>query len=448
MMEVVGDRRILIVDDDVTVLRALERALAGAGFDTVAATDGTEALAAFARRPADVVVLDWHLPDLSGLDVLATLRQRDPDVYVIMFTAAGSEAERAEGFAAGADDYIVKPAPLQELIDRIAAVRPDRTRGEQRFLEIGGLRIDKGSRRVSSGAQRIELADREIDLLHHLAANAGRTFSREHLLEVVWGEAAAWQSPVAVTEHVDRLREALGSGIGDGSLIAGDAESGYRFVAPTTADDRDVGASALRAIAHELDNALTVITGYTDLAITQLQALASEHESLAAVLDDLALVARASTRAAELSRRLPGAGAADAAAGSAAAASTGSGGETVLLVEDDDDLRRATERILTRHGYRVVVAPDAATAVALHEDQPGGVDIVLTDVVLPGSATVDVAEQIRSADPSIRVLFMSGYSSEVLEAGGRIPAGAALLEKPFTADSLLAEVRAVLDRAG
>ena len=202
--------RVLIVDDEPNIREVVGLYLRRDGHDVVSASDGEEALDLFRRSKPDLVVLDLMLPRLSGLEVCRRM-QAQRRVPLIMLTARGEEEERIVGLSLGADDYIVKPFSPRELAARVTAVL--RRTGEspaedadQKVLAFDGLRIDPNTREVLVRGEPATLTAREFDLLHHLAASPGRVYTRDHLMEVVWGYAFSIDTST-VTVHVRRLRE-------------------------------------------------------------------------------------------------------------------------------------------------------------------------------------------------------------------------------------------------
>ena len=204
--------RVLVVEDDPTISEVVVRYLEREGLDVEAVADGRDALDAAAAHWPDLVVLDLMLPGMDGLEVCRRLRARAP-VPVIMLTARGDEEDRVLGLELGADDYVVKPFSPRELTARVRAVLrravasgvPDGLGVE--ILEAGDLRIDLPAREVTSAGALLSLTAREFDLLVHLARSPRRAFTREELLERVWGYS--FGDTATVTVHVRRLREKI-----------------------------------------------------------------------------------------------------------------------------------------------------------------------------------------------------------------------------------------------
>ncbi|WP_019630350.1 response regulator transcription factor [Actinomadura atramentaria] len=186
----VNPHRVLAVDDDPAIRRALRRGLALEGFDVAVADSGRAALAAAGTAPPDAIVLDVSMPDLSGIEVCRTLRDRAVDVPVLMLSALDEVEDRVAGLAAGADDYVVKPFDLTELALRLRALlrraRPAPGR-VVRVVRVGDLAVDPDARTVTRGGRPVALTRREFELLDVLARNAGIVLSRSVLLDRVWG---------------------------------------------------------------------------------------------------------------------------------------------------------------------------------------------------------------------------------------------------------------------
>jgi phosphate regulon transcriptional regulator PhoB len=186
--------RILIVDDEPPIIDVLEYNLKKANYEVVVARDGQEALEKARRQRPDLVILDLMLPKLDGLEVCRALR-RDSDLPIIMLTARDEEVDRVVGLELGADDYVVKPFSVRELVARVKTVlrrtgpKPLGTEPEviSEVLHVGDLRLDTARHEVHLGPTELELTSLEFDLLHVLMAHADRVLTREQLLDQVWG---------------------------------------------------------------------------------------------------------------------------------------------------------------------------------------------------------------------------------------------------------------------
>ncbi len=199
--------RVLVVDDDTTVREVVVSYLRAAGHDVDEAGDGLAALAAMRDQPADLVVLDLMMPGIDGLEVCRRLRTMG-DVPIIMLTALGTEQDRVAGLEIGADDYVTKPFSPRELVLRVDSIlrrAPGGTPGLPPLVADGDLVVDHSRREARLRDMPLALTGREFDLLHFLVAHPGVAYSRDDLLQQVWGWSIGDQSTVTV--HVRRLRE-------------------------------------------------------------------------------------------------------------------------------------------------------------------------------------------------------------------------------------------------
>ena len=223
--------RVLVVEDDETVAEVVRRYLEREGYDVHAVADGRTALARFDDAGADLVVLDIMLPGIDGLEVCRQLRSRSP-VPVIMLTALGEEADRIMGLELGADDYISKPFSPRELVARIKSVLrraggPLTVAPHLDVLEAGDLVVEVGARAVTLEGKPITLTVREFDLLVFLMSHPRQVFTREDLLERVWGYTFGDKSTVTV--HVRRLREKIEADPSSPAHLSTVWGVGYRF---------------------------------------------------------------------------------------------------------------------------------------------------------------------------------------------------------------------------
>lgn len=202
---------ILIVEDEAALLTLLRYNLEKEGFEVGEAVDGGEALLMAAERCPDLMVLDWMLPTLSGIEVCRRIRRRPEarNLPIVMLTARGEEADRIRGLNSGADDYVVKPFSPAELVARIRAVlRRLRPALGDEVLRYADLRMDLAAHRVTRDGAQIHLGPTEFRLLRHLMEHPGRVFTREQLLDSVWGPDIFIETRT-VDVHVRRLRRAL-----------------------------------------------------------------------------------------------------------------------------------------------------------------------------------------------------------------------------------------------
>jgi len=206
--------RILIVEDEEDLTLLLRYNLEAAGYEVETVARGDEADVRFKESTPDLVILDWMLPGLSGIEICRRLRAR-PDTKalpIIMLTARGEESERVRGLSTGADDYIVKPFSLPELMARVSALlrraAPERVAD---VLSFGDVELDREKKRVTRAARPVELGPTEYRLLEFLMERPGRVFSRQQMLDGVWG-SDIYIDERTVDVHVGRLRKALNRG--------------------------------------------------------------------------------------------------------------------------------------------------------------------------------------------------------------------------------------------
>ncbi len=206
-----AETRILIVEDEEALATLLEYNLGKESFDVALASDGEEAMLKIEEEAPDLVILDWMLPKVSGIEVCRRLRAR-PDTRnlpIIMLTARSEEADRIRGLETGADDYLTKPFSTNELIARVRAVlRRIRPGLAEDKVTVGDLLVDRVSHKVMRGDKEIHLGPTEFRLLDHLIQHPGRVFSREQLLNAVWG-SDVFVEVRTVDVHIGRLRKAL-----------------------------------------------------------------------------------------------------------------------------------------------------------------------------------------------------------------------------------------------
>ncbi len=206
--------RILIVEDEEALSLLLRYNLEAARYAVDTAKRGDEAEIKLRESTPDLVILDWMLPGLSGIELCRRLRAQSEtrQLPIIMLTARGEESERVRGLATGADDYIVKPFSLPELIARVSALLrravPEKVNG---VLSFGDLELDREKKRVSRGGRGIDLGPTEYRLLEYLMERPGRVFSRDQLLDGVWGREV-YIDERTVDVHIGRLRKALNRG--------------------------------------------------------------------------------------------------------------------------------------------------------------------------------------------------------------------------------------------
>lgn len=203
--------RILIVEDEEALATLLEYNLGKEKFDVAIAGDGDEALLKIEEQTPDLVILDWMLPRISGIEVCRRIRAKPEtkNLPVIMLTARSEEADRIRGLETGADDYLTKPFSNDELVARVRAVlRRIRPGLAEDKVVVGDIEVDRASHRVRRGDKEIHMGPTEFRLLDHLIQHPGRVFSREQLLNAVWG-SDVFVEVRTVDVHIGRLRKAL-----------------------------------------------------------------------------------------------------------------------------------------------------------------------------------------------------------------------------------------------
>ena len=221
--------RILIVDDEPEIVRGLEDNFRFEGYETLAATNGSDALRLAATEAPDLVLLDIMMPVMSGWDVCRELRKKGIDVPVIMLTARGQEVDRVLGLELGADDYVTKPFSLRELLARVRAVlRRPGPRRKSEEISFGDVRIQRRSRRVFKAGREVAMTRKEFDLLVYLAEHRGEVVTRERLLDEVWGYER-FPTTRTVDTHVLRLRRKLEADADQPVWILTVHAQGYRF---------------------------------------------------------------------------------------------------------------------------------------------------------------------------------------------------------------------------
>lgn len=223
--------RILVVEDEPSIAEVVSLYLRRAGYQVTVVGDGQAALDTLTRQLPDLVVLDLMLPKVDGLEITHWLRERG-DTPIIMLTARREERDRIAGLEIGADDYVVKPFSPQELVSRVRAVLR-RVRGsgrtsDERPLVYGSLRIDPQTRLVEVDGEERSLTVKEFDLLWALARHPRQVFTRDQLLDMVWG-LTEYIDPSTVTVHVRRLREGIEADPGEPRHILTVWGVGYKF---------------------------------------------------------------------------------------------------------------------------------------------------------------------------------------------------------------------------
>jgi phosphate regulon transcriptional regulator PhoB len=222
--------KILVVEDDQDILELLAYNLENAGYRVVTATDGLTGLNLAREHLPDLIILDLMLPVMDGLEVCRNLKRAEAtkNIPVLMLTAKGEEIDRVVGFEIGAEDYVIKPFSVRELMLRLKAILRRAGGGaaeEKKLIEVGGLRIDLDGHQIWAGGERLTLTATEFKLLKELAENRGRVLTRERLLDRVWGYTFEGYGRTVDT-HIRRVRKKLGE---QGDLIETVRGIGYRL---------------------------------------------------------------------------------------------------------------------------------------------------------------------------------------------------------------------------
>jgi DNA-binding response OmpR family regulator len=228
--------KLLLVDDEESIISTLKTFLELSGFDVITASNGAEALAAVPQHRPDLIVLDVLMPTLDGRETLRQLRKRDDWTPVILLTQVAGTAQRIMAIEEGADDYLNKPFDPQELVVRIRAVLRRTQAGKQPLQSSRRLRsyhvlLDRSTRRVFTEDREQPLTPKSISMLEYFMTHPNELISREHLLDIVWG----WESAIgerAVDTRIAELRKALADDPADPRFIETVPGAGYRYIAP------------------------------------------------------------------------------------------------------------------------------------------------------------------------------------------------------------------------
>lgn len=202
--------RVLVVEDEAKVARALQQGLSGDGYEVKVAPNGEDAFFLFSTETFDLLLLDLMLPGRSGLEILAAVRQRDPRIPVLVLTAKDSIEDRVLGLESGADDYLIKPFAFPELLARVHALTRRGRIDSVRKRRMGDLELDYASRNVTRSGREIDLTPKEFDLLEYLLRFQGQTVTREMLARDVW-QVTARATPIdnVIDVHIARLRKKI-----------------------------------------------------------------------------------------------------------------------------------------------------------------------------------------------------------------------------------------------
>ncbi len=225
--------KILVVDDEKDIVDLVSYNLEKEGFAVVKAYNGEEALESVRTKDPDLVILDLMLPGMQGLEVCRSIRNnpRNPFLPIIMLTAKGEEIDRVLGLEMGADDYVTKPFSVRELVARVRAIlRRSETekRATRETFSFGGLQIDYDSCEVSVAGRKVDLSPTELKLLFFFSRHPGRVYTRDQILDQVWGETA-FVTPRTVDVHVRRLRAQIEQDLETPRYVLTVRGIGYKF---------------------------------------------------------------------------------------------------------------------------------------------------------------------------------------------------------------------------
>jgi two-component system phosphate regulon response regulator PhoB len=226
-------KKILIVEDEHDLIRLIKYNLEKEGFRVSSVTDGSLVMAELRREEPDLLVLDLMLPGMDGLEICRQVRRHDryAGIPILMLTARSGEADRVVGLELGADDYVTKPFSMRELVARIRALlRRHEAIPQRKSVQRGDLVIDPSAHAVRVAGKQVELSALEFRLLHHLASHPGLVFSRDQLLDRVWGNDRS-VTPRSVDVYIRRVREKIESEPQQPAYLQTVHGVGYRFVA-------------------------------------------------------------------------------------------------------------------------------------------------------------------------------------------------------------------------
>jgi two-component system, OmpR family, KDP operon response regulator KdpE len=230
-------QRILVVDDEPQILRALQTNLRGAGYEVETATTAEEALAAAAMRPPDALILDLVLPDGTGTGISRELRKWST-APILILSVVGEEREKVAALDAGADDYVTKPFSVDELLARLRAVMRRAAPAGEPVIHVGDLTVDVEKRSVSLAGRPVSLTPTEFELLRVLAQNEGKLLTHPMILREVWGPAYGQESHY-LHVYVSQLRRKIEPDPARPRYLLTEPGAGYRLVVPVTATDTE-----------------------------------------------------------------------------------------------------------------------------------------------------------------------------------------------------------------
>jgi DNA-binding response OmpR family regulator len=221
-------RRVLIIEDDPTLVRGLRDTFESQGYDVATEADGEAGLRAAQAREFDLIVLDIMLPRVNGFEICLRLRRHGIESPILMLTAKGSESDIVHGLELGADDYVIKPFRVRELLARVRALLRRSERGEERVVCFGDLRFDREARTLCRAEREIPLTSKESRVLEYLLRNEGRPLTRDRILSAVWGPAT-FVTRRSVDRCITTLRAKLEPDPRQPTYIQTIRDVGYRF---------------------------------------------------------------------------------------------------------------------------------------------------------------------------------------------------------------------------
>ncbi len=226
-------KSVLIIEDDKNISDLVQIHLKDLGYTVTNAFDGETGLKLALNNPFDLIILDLMLPKIDGLEICKQVRMKEIYTPILMLTAKSEELDKVLGLEFGADDYLTKPFGVREFIARVKAILRrveilQKETGEQGDIVVGDLVIEVSKKRVLLNNKRIELTPKEFDLLHLLAAHPGRTYTREQLLNILWGYQYSGYEHT-VNSHINRLRGKIESDLSSPKYILTSWGTGYRF---------------------------------------------------------------------------------------------------------------------------------------------------------------------------------------------------------------------------
>jgi len=226
-------KKVLVIEDDKSIADLLEIHLKDLNCDVTTIADGNEGLKSATSESFDLIVLDLMLPHLNGLEICKEVRRKDIYTPILMLTSKSEEMDKVLGLEVGADDYLTKPFSIREFIARVKAILRrveaiQKEIGSDADISVSDLSIEVSKRKVSLRGERIDLTPKEFDLLHLLASHPGKTYTREQLLNILWGYQYNGYEHT-VNSHINRLRSKIESNISNPKYILTSWGVGYRF---------------------------------------------------------------------------------------------------------------------------------------------------------------------------------------------------------------------------